>query len=307
MNAQPGSRSIPVARWALLGAGVAVVAVSFFASQWRSSNHDWRQQVQSPDLTAEEFTQAFATAISESLSGVRVEVAGPLAVDFDSEWGEGTCHLDNAWQECLHTPDARADVLRRQLRALRETLEREQKPATVNIEQIVPVIKARSWAASVADLGGDPARYPLAADIVVAYAEDGADQLRFLSANEMEALNLPSEQLAATAVENLRSRIDNIRRIGEGPLYMLAAGGTFEASLLLMESVWDDQEKSVDGRIVVAVPSRELILFTGENSTSAIQQMRSAVNDIHTDGSYLISRKLLLRDGKRWIPFDSDP
>ena len=87
---------------------------------------------------------------------------------------------------------------------------------------------------------------------------------------------------------------------------MLVAGGTFEASLLLISNVWDDQDVAVDGRVVVAAPARDLIMFTGENAVEAVQQMRRTVEDIHIGGSYLISKTILVRDNGEWVPLVED-
>ena len=98
----------------------------------------------------------------------------------------------------------------------------------------------------------------------------------------------------------MRNRLPKIERYGDGPLYMLAAGGTLEASLLLMADIWQDLEVAVDGRLVAAAPSRDLLMFTGENASEAVQQMRDMVAKIHRDETYLVSRELLIRNNNRW-------
>ena len=41
------------------------------------------------------------------------------------------------------------------------------------------------------------------------------------------------------------------------------AGGTFEASLLLLDDLWQEHDDAVDSRLLVAIPSGEILLFTG--------------------------------------------
>lgn len=264
----------------------------------------WQTRVQQPKLDSAEFTAIVADAIREAVPTAKVQIDESLAIAVQSGDSESSFYLDNAWRECRDDPEIRVDVVMRQLEALEDGITAMQSNAPPNLEYIVPVIKDKRWLDQSGKQGLQVYREPLAADFFVTYAEDGPSQLRFVNSEEFEAFEMKADELRAKAVENLGSRLTTVERHGEGPLYMLVAGGTFEASLLLLPDVWSDQQPAVDGRIVVGVPSRDLVLFTGENASEAIQQMRTAVKNVHVDGNYLISQTLLVLDQGRWIPYD---
>ena len=173
----------------------------------------------------------------------------------------------------------------------------------IQLHKLVPVIKDKLWVRETTERGLLVHHELIVGDLFTVYAEDHPTQLRYLSQEDIKSLSLTSEQLRTRSVNNLRKLLPKVERHGEGPTYMLTAGGTFEASLLLVSEVWKSQEPSVSGRVVAAVPARDLILFTGENEREAIVQMREKVREIHQSGNYLISETLLMLDDGKWIPY----
>jgi uncharacterized protein YtpQ (UPF0354 family) len=84
---------------------------------------------------------------------------------------------------------------------------------------------------------------------------------------------------------------------------MLTAGGDFEASLLLLDDLWHRQESIVKGELVAAVPARDVLLFAGSNFDIGLRELRTAVEKVSENGSYLISKRLLVRRNNRWEEF----
>jgi len=85
-----------------------------------------------------------------------------------------------------------------------------------------------------------------------------------------------------------------MERQGEDGYYMLTAGGNYEASLLLADSIWNQENFPVDGELVTAIPARDVLLITGSNHKEGIDQMRKAVEDIYFNGSYSVSPELFV-------------
>lgn len=261
----------------------------------------WQISIQEKNLSAAQFTDNVAVAIHEGIPSAKATVDETLVLTVRIGGTESLCNLENAWRDCAAEPAGRVDVVTRHVDALRSAFSSTNQDS-ISLEEIVPVIKDKTWLDETARQGMQIYHEQLAADLFVTYAADGPSQLRFIDQKEFMSFGLSAAKMRINALSNLASRLPKIERLGEGPLYMLTAGGTFESSLLLLANIWKEQEKAVDGRIVVAVPSRELILFTGENAHEAVQQMRSTVADIQTDGNYLISATILLRDNDRWVP-----
>jgi uncharacterized protein YtpQ (UPF0354 family) len=183
---------------------------------------------------------------------------------------------------------------------MKSTLAQLGEKRPLKIDDIVPLIKGSKWLAESDSQGMNVHRENVAADLFVVYGEDGPDYLRFVNRDAYAELGLSAKVMRATALDNLRARLPKIERFGEGPVYMLAAGGTFESSLLLMPEVWKDVDEAVDGRVIAATPSRDLLMFTGENALEAISEMRQMAEKIHRDGNYLVSKELLMLSDGVW-------
>ena len=269
---------------------------------------EWESKIDNPGITSAEFTKFVAEAVREEMPDAKVVVAGPLVLNVTSPaiTGELVCHLDNPWNVGRDAPEARVQAVRQHVDALRSAAMGMSVDKPLSVDDVVPVIKDEVWLEQLRREGTDVAYQQIAADILVAFAEDGAEQIRFLNRVEVDSLGLSPKEVLAKSTKNLRARLPKVERIGDGPLFMLAAGGTFEASLLLLDDVWAEHAPVVDGRLVVAVPSRELILFAGDKDKASLQKMRSIVAGIHQDGSYLVSQSLLVRDGEAWKAFPAD-
>lgn len=265
----------------------------------------WQQRLQANELSESQFTEIVAQAISELLPQCKVKVSGALEVSVTPSTGNTTCYLGNVWKEIRADPQRRVDVVQKHLEALQSTIEMMTSQVQINRDEIVPLVKDQIWIEEVEQQQLKVYRQPLVADLSVVFALDGEHQLAFLGDEDVQELALSGEALRRLAVDNLKEKLSKPTRHGEGPLYMMTVGGTFEASLLLFDDVWENQDAAVDGSLVVAVPSRDLLIFTGANAPEAIQQMRSQVNEVFSHGSYLISKTLLVRDGTGWREFDA--
>lgn len=286
---------------------ILVLLAVMLAGCRKSPSRTWEDRAGDANLGADEFTQVVVEAIHAQMPHVKATILEPLVLNFEVsdaggslEAGEGTWYLNNAWKQCRNSPETRAEVIRQHLATIRSTMNVDQSDpmATANL---VPIIKDTIWLQDAAKNGLQIPSIPLAADLHIVIANDDEPSgLRFLNQNSLQAMDESLAELLQVAVKNLRSRLPAIERHGDGPLYMLTSGGTFESSLLLLNEVWEQQQQVVDGRIVVAVPSRDLLLFTGERSADGIAEMRRIANDIQQTGNYLISPTVLMRQDGNW-------
>jgi uncharacterized protein YtpQ (UPF0354 family) len=144
--------------------------------------------------------------------------------------------------------------------------------------------------------GGSVKAEHLVADLWIVYAEDSPQSLRYLPGDISTTL----PELRQRAIRYLRSALPSVQRHGGGPCYMLTAGGNFEASLLLLNEIWDQQAKQVKGELVAAAPSRDVVMFTGSDSPAGLAELRTAVHRIHSSGSYPVSETLLVWRHGSW-------
>ena len=226
----------------------------------------------------------------------------PLELDISTPQGDKIkMGLDNAWRGCRDDPKNRMAEVRRHVDALSRHLSAKRKPrATPTRKQVVPLIKSSEYMAQIqAQTGGQmkPAAERLAGDIWIVYALDMPDRVVVLSVAQARTLARTPAELRRLALTNLRRLLKEVKHHGNGPIYLVTAGGMYESSMLLLDEFWPAQAQSVAGDVVAAVPNRDILLFTGSRSSAGMANICKLVNK---DGPYQISRTLLVRRGGAW-------
>jgi uncharacterized protein YtpQ (UPF0354 family) len=147
-----------------------------------------------------------------------------------------------------------------------------------------------------------PVSHPFAADMVVMYAIDRPRHLEYVSNQVASASGLTVDRLRDLAVRNLASRLDNVQLhdCGEG-VYGISAGGTFEASLLLMDDIWHNLAGYVPGEPLAAVPSRDLLFLVGSDAPNAERLIAAKAQIELVEKRYAVSQSVLIRRDGRWV------
>ena len=252
-------------------------------------------------LSRDAFTQEFATVLRAALPDHKVEIVEPLQIRITDPKGEdSTAFLDNAYNEYMADPDARQELIEHRVAAWVESLAVEDVP--LDPKNIVPIIKDRGWveqATSMSKSRGMAADEgqvieDFNEDLVIVYAEDTPRNVRYFSTKDLAKAGVERSKLRALAISNLRRVLPKIEP-HHGPVYsMLTADGNYEASLLLFDELWSKSEFKVDGDIVVAIPSRDVLLITGSRNAEGVARLREIADQISAEGTYTISDQLFV-------------
>src|SRR5207244_249888 len=122
--------------------------------------------------------------------------------------------------------------------------------------RIVPVIKDRQWLTDLHRMlraqGRDQEHLsePFNDELAIVYAEDDPTRTRYLTTQE--DIGVSRQELRALAVANLLRILPKIQMAMIGDVAMIAAGGDYEPSLLLVDDIWSGGQIKVNGDIVVA-------------------------------------------------------
>jgi len=256
----------------------------------------WQTRLEAPDLREREFTELLARLIPVRQRGAQAVVVGPLRLKITLENGmDLTSDLGNLWEQCGGRPGSRLEYCERYLGALSEIGEN-----TVTRDAlIVPVIKSQGWV----EFAGQKVKLkaqPFVADLWIVYARDKPNSLEYLTVEHPSTL----AELRGQALENLKSVLPGVALQGGEGTYMVTAGGDFEASLLLLDDFWRQVEHLVEGDPVAAVPSRDVLVFTGARSEDGLGRVRAIVAEVSKGSAYLISPTLLVRRDGRWEAFE---
>jgi hypothetical protein len=139
--------------------------------------------------------------------------------------------------------------------------------------------------------------------IAVAYAMGPPYGQRLITWSDLSRMNVARRNLRRAALQNLEMALGRVRVDGQPPALMLSFGG-LESSVLLVDAFWNDLQRSVPGDLVVGVPARDVVIFTGSESRPGLERARRAVDRVFFAGDqHLLTRELLAWRGG-WVTFD---
>jgi uncharacterized protein YtpQ (UPF0354 family) len=255
-------------------------------------------------LSAAEFTEEYVNFLREAQPGGTVEVRSALELRIVPANGlERLAFLDNAFREYQAAPEDKAEIFARFAKAAPLL-----SPDKVARERIVPIIKDRAWMKEVTEslVKADPTA-PKTEHVfddfnealVIVYAQDLGERLAYLSPTDLKEAAIDRADLRKLATANLKALIPEVQARAVDGLFMITAGGTYEASILLSEKFWNAPPFTLDGDPVVAIPTRDILLVTGSNNREGVQRMEDKAKALHKEGSYQLTPQLFVwRNGK---------
>ncbi|RYE14206.1 MAG: DUF1444 family protein [Sphingobacteriaceae bacterium] len=259
-------------------------------------------------LSAEEFANKYLLELKKSNPSVEYSLAPDLSVNARYRGGEYSHFPDNAYREYLLEPDSIEQVLSKFTQTANELYDEKQE---VNINKIVPVIKPADFIAEVKKLTAtkDSATSSIAFndynnELSILYAEDKENSLDYLTKDKLKQLHISQDSILSLALKNFGKILPKIERIGNKGRYIVTAGGTYEASLLLLNSFWSSKNFPIKGDIVVAVPSRDILLITGSRDKDNLNWVRTRAQESYDSASYQISPFLFRWNGKKFLKFE---
>ncbi len=264
-------------------------------------------------VTEDKFTALYLEALRVQAPDLDVRVAGPMELSIGTDEGDITAYLDNAYARYRTAPDMLVEIIDDYVLATVDTA-RAQDTGT-DVTRIVPVIKGADYLAelqrgTVGDRALEVAHERYNDHLVILYAEDTPRNIRYLSDEDLDELGVDRAGLRETAVSNLDRLLPEMLAQGSDGTYMLIADGNYEASLLLFDDIWTGDiwrngSLPVIGDLVIAVPSRDLLLVTGSLDKGGLALLREIADQTVAEDPYSLTSQLFIyRDG-RFQPFNS--
>ena len=150
-----------------------------------------------------------------------------------------------------------------------------------------------------------PIHESLNSELDVVYAEDSPHNIRYLNHTNLDSIGIELDQLRALAIQNLTSMLKTQVEVhGDEGVYLIMAGGNYEASFLLLDEFWESSALKVDGDYVVAIPTRDVLLITGSHHSEGIDRIRSAAGEASSRGAYSLTPVLFVRKNGEFEVFE---
>lgn len=274
------------------------------AIYYHTSNMPLKEELENASLTRDHFFSLCIEEIKTRFAPQKIESDGAGKLQIVSAQGkELTLYLHNLWIQCRKRAGTRGEVFERHFAAIAALMDPDADPP-VTKQNVVAIIKDEEYVAGFHNQKDPTVREHLVADLWIVYALDSPKLTTSLGESQMKALKIAPEELRSLALTNLRNILPETEQHGDGPWYMLTAGGDYTASLLLFDDLWSELQESVEGDIVVAVPARDVVLFTGSRSQQGMEMVRHKAREIVEGGDHVISQTLLRRIAGKWSVFE---
>ncbi len=254
------------------------------------------------DIDLHELRTLVADKLAAALPGARIGVEGPLLLSVQHP--DGAVHpvdLSELWQAVQGPAGPSLAELEPQLNAFAAAL--SPAPATGvdgDGKRLVIMIKPRSWVEQAAAQLGRIATAPIAGELMAVFAFDTPDSVIY------EITEALPEGAMAHALENVLDLVEGPEILGDDP-FLIQAGGTYEASLLLAD-FWDDLADQVQGDLVVAVPTRDLLMVSGTADADRYARLVQLVAEaLAGSPRYPLSAQILRWEARTWVLHDTVP
>ena len=253
-------------------------------------------------ISKKAFTDRCQTAFQQHLPDGVVEQSGELELRvLRGAKVIQTIWLGRAYQEFCKAPAEADEIISRWVRG---TTEIRNEP--IDVDCIIPVIKDHGWLAQQRQPESQLWSEPYNCELLIVFAEF-REGLLFCNRSLVEDLRIPLTQLRDRAFANLRRRVTQVSVERRGDLYLLGAGGTIDASLLLLEDLTKDPRIELEGAAVVAVPDRDTFVLADDAQPYAVFGIAELAAQYSRSEPYPISRQLFRKDGAVWVPLDPEP
>jgi uncharacterized protein YtpQ (UPF0354 family) len=260
-------------------------------------------------LKKREFTEIYRDSLKKLHPEVTYNIPQDLEIQVKSEYLDFTHYLDNAFTLYKAEPDSLSAILDMYLKSSNDLYKKEEE---IQRNKIIPVIKDVGYLEEVAITLSqnksikEPIKFVYEKynnKLIILYGENNENGIAYFSEERLKASGLNKDSLLPIALKNLDAELPKIERKGDEGLYMITAGGNFEASLILQNYMWTKENMPVNGKIVIAIPTRDLLLVTGSNNSDGLKKIKKTAQEAWESGPYQLLPDLFIWNGKKFEPY----
>jgi hypothetical protein len=244
------------------------------------------------------FTAFVAERIRAEIRDTPVVIKGPLTLSI----GPLQANLDRVYAFCkANTSAACAGQIGTYVNGIVTTASNRNDPPTKAALRVVvrPADYVRQALQEVGARGAAPTR-PLAEGLVIVPVLDSPRAVRVFNDKDRAALGLTADQVFDIGMTNLRSSMkpltDVAKAVPPGQFGTLK-GDYYQTSRLALIDSWAPLAQAQGGVLIVAAPSADVMLYSGEDSSAALDALRTLVRNVMARAPKPLSGALL-----RWTP-----
>jgi uncharacterized protein YtpQ (UPF0354 family) len=148
-----------------------------------------------------------------------------------------------------------------------------------------------------------PVLEPYADGLLTAYVVDTGSEYELVQHRHLTAAGVAEEELQRIGLANLGRLVEErpTRVQPYGNMFAVLMGGDFEASLLLVDALWEQSFRQfVRGDYVAAVPARDVLAFCDSSLAAGRVELRRLIDQVYPTGDHVLSSRLYERHDGVW-------
>lgn len=140
--------------------------------------------------------------------------------------------------------------------------------------------------------------------ILYLYKDESNNYFKYVQYGDLKEIQTSEEELYENSLNNLMNLCEvqelKMQEFEQG-YYGLFLDGNFEASLILIDELWNNNLRQyITTDFAVAIPSRDVIIFCDQDSDTAINEMKLVIERVWEDGDHLLIDRILIRNEGEW-------
>ena len=247
------------------------------------------------------FTEYVAEQFRREMGGAAVEVKGPLRLAI----GGMQANLDRIFGYCSQTDTGCEREITNYVEGIAQaTKDRTALPTRETVRIIVRTREyvAAAWAGMPKDARKLQPR-DLAGGLVMVPAIDMPRTIRSATPGDSDALGLSTDELFELGLANLRAQLKPLMEVAsvakQGQIGHISSD-IYDSSRLALHESWSPLAKAHGGKLIVAVPATNAVLYIGDDAPLAIEAFRLFVKSVWSRTANPLSTELLRWTPKRW-------
>lgn len=246
---------------------------------------------------------ALVTARLRPLPEVEIQGGKGLALQLRVRGQDTTAQLERAYERYRAAPDALTPVIDELIQGLVRG-ETQMLRGTDAFTQVAPKLfpqfmTAPQWSAK-REQGLRLVIRPLVQDLGIALVIDRGSEIEYVQIEAIPAWGVDAQQLYDTAMQNLERAALLVETTSSGQgdetLLMDARTDGYAAARALLPARWRDWQTRVQGELVLAMPTRDLLLGFARTHP-AFDDLRAQIKrDAEAEQNGLFSNLLVVRD-----------
>lgn len=243
------------------------------------------------------FTAFVAARIQAVVRNAQVVIKGPLTLSV----GSLQANLDRVYAFCKANASGCAREIETYVGGVVATTANVKDPPTKAALRIVvrSTDYMRQASREFESAATIPTR-PLADGLVIVPVLDSPLSVRIFNDKHRAALGLTSDQVFDIAIANLRKSLKPLMSAAKPAVpgqFGTLKGDYYATSRLALIDSWAPLAQAQGGVLIVAAPTPDLVLYSGEDSSAALDALRTFVQNVMARTPKPLSGALL-----RWTP-----